>query len=241
MTERGVPSVAPRPFDFEAAMSDTAPRGDAMSDPAPRGEAMSDPALRGDAMSDPAPRGDAMSDPAPRGDARALHPLEAELIAAAGAVLLLVALLFLKWFGVGGAVGRFAPRAETTASVGAWHALTIVRWLALLTVVVALLPLLVRLGQRWLGVPRRIHAAVAAFGGVTALLLSYRVLIDLPDPSRVVDQKAGAILGVVGALVIAVGGVESMRGQEVHSARPEARGRSRRDRGISREIARINP
>lgn len=181
-----------------------------------------------------------ISDPEPRVDARALHPFQAELIAAGGAALLLVSLLFLKWFGVGGVVGRFAPRVAATGSEGAWHALTMLRWLILLTVVVALLPLMVRLAQRWLGVPRRIHGAVAALGGATALLLIYRVLIDLPDPSRVVDQKVGAILGVVSAFVVAVGGVESLRGHAMPSAPDPAPARSHRDRGVAREIARIN-
>ena len=179
-------------------------------------------------------------EPAPRADARTLHPLQAELIAATGAALLLVSLLFLKWFGVGGIVGRFAPQVAVTGSEGAWHTLTLLRWLVLLTVAVSLLPLVVRLAQRWLGVPRRIHAAVAALGGVTALLLIYRVLIDLPDPNRVVDQKAGAILGVVSALVVAVGGVESLRGHAAPSAPDPGPGRSHRDRGVAREIARIN-
>jgi hypothetical protein len=192
--------VAPRPFDFEAIMSD----------------------------------------PAPRADARTLHPLQAELIGATGAAVLLAALLFLKWFGVGGVIGHFAPRVAATGSEGAWHTLTVLRWLVLLTVVVALLPLMVRLAQRWLGVPRRIHGAVAALGGVTALLLMYRVLIDLPDPSRVVDQKVGAVLGVVSALVVAVGGVESLRGHAMPSAADPASRRSHRDRGVAREIARIN-
>jgi hypothetical protein len=193
-------SAAPRPFDFESAISHAA-----------AGE-----------------------------EPGALRPLQAELVAAAGAVILLVSLLFLKWFGVGGVLGRFAPREAATGSEGAWHTLPLLRWLLLLTAAVAIMPLLVRLARRWLGGPRRIHAAVAAFGGLTAVLLGYRVLIDLPDPSRVVDQKAGAILGLVGALIIAIGGVESMRGQAMHAPLAPAARRSRRDRGIAREIARIN-
>jgi hypothetical protein len=151
---------------------------------------------------------------------RPLHPLQAELIAAAGAVLLLVSLLLLPGFGVAGRVGRFAPRAATIGSEGAWHTLTVLRWPALLTVAVALMPLLARPAQRWLGLPRRTHEIVAALGGLTALLLAYRVLIQLPDPSRVVDQQAGAILGLLGALVIALGGLESIR---AHAAPARAR------------------
>jgi hypothetical protein len=179
-------------------------------------------------------------DPAPGDDARPLRPFQAELIAAGGAMILLVSLLFLKWFGLGSVLGRFAPRAPATGSEGAWHTLTLLRWPALVTIAVALLPLLMRLGQRWIGAPRRVHRAVAALGGVTTLLLGYRVLIDLPDPRHVVDQKAGAIVGVLGALLIVVGGAESMRTEAAQSPRRRARGRSRRERGTAREIARIN-
>jgi hypothetical protein len=161
-------------------------------------------------------------------------------MAAAGAIVLLGSLLFLKWFGLGGAVGSFAPRAATTGSEGAWHTLTLLRWLALVAIVVALAPILVRPARRWLGLPRRMNAAITALGAVTTLLLAYRVLIDLPDPNHVVDQKAGAILGLLGALLIVVGGVESMRAQAVHSPGRSGRRGSRRARGLAAEIARIN-
>lgn len=169
---------------------------------------------------------DAGSEAVSREDANPLHPFQAELIAAAGAILLLVSLLFLKWFGLGGAVGPFAPTTMATGSEGAWHTLTVLRWLAVLASTAAFLPLLLRCAQRWLDPPRRTHSVVAALGGLTALLLGYRVLIDLPDPSRVVDQKAGAILGLAGALLIAVGGLESMRGNPT-------RARARRTRTVS--------
>jgi hypothetical protein len=173
-------------------------------------------------------------------DRRPLRPFPTELIAATGAILLLVSLLFLKWFGVGGAVGRFAPPALATGSEGAWHTLTLLRWLALFTIGVALVPLVMRSAQRWIGPPRRTNAAVAALGGVTTLLLGYRVLIDLPDPKHVVDQKAGAILALLGALLIVVGGVESTRTQDAPSPRRRARRRSRRPRGVGADIVRIN-
>jgi hypothetical protein len=186
------------------------------------------------------PRAVAVPELAGEEDPRPLHPLQAELIAAAGGSILLVALLFLKWFGLGGPVGRFAPRAVAAGSEGAWNTLTLLRWPALVAGGIALLPLLVRPAHRWVGLPRRMPTVVAVLGAVMTLLLGYRVLIDLPDPSHVVDQKAGAILGLLGALLIVVGGVESMRAQTVHSSAGRRRGRSRRSRGLAAEIARIN-
>ncbi len=49
------------------------------------------------------------------------------------------------------------------------------------------------------------------------MLLTYRVLINLPSPSDVVDQKLGAVLGLVCAYGIAVGGFESIREQRVRA------------------------
>lgn len=183
---------------------------------------------------------DGLGSSRPGEEARPLHPLQAELIAAAGAILLLVALLFMKWFGLGGAVGPVAPRVSATGSEGAWHTLTLLRWPALVAAAVAFVPLLARGTQRWVGLPRRTYAAVAALGTVATLLLGYRVLIDLPDPNHVVDQKAGAILGLLGALLIVVGGVESMRAHAEQARARRARRRPRGDRNVAAEIARIN-
>jgi hypothetical protein len=167
---------------------------------------------------------------------RPLDPFHAELITGLGAALLLVSLRFLPWFGVAPPPGGTAPRALTT--VGAWQALTWLRWPLMLAIVVALVPLLARPVQRWIGLPRVVPAAVTALGVVAALLLAYRVLIDLPEPSRVVDQQPGAILGLLGALVVALGGVEMVR---AHAAQRRARKRvagARHESRTRRELAR---
>ena len=69
---------------------------------------------------------------------------------------------------------------------------------------------------------------------MTALLLIYRVLIALPAADRITDQKLGAVLGVVCALGIALGGRESMLEQK---ASPAGRvPRRRRDGGAPAKI-----
>ena len=156
---------------------------------------------------------DAGSEAVSREDANPLHPFQAELIAAAGAILLLVSLLFpevvrARW-------RRWSPlrprpwRPDQKERGIDAHGASLASRARKHGGIPAPAP---RCAQRWLDPPRRTHSVVAALGGLTALLLGYRVLIDLPDPSRVVDQKAGAILGLAGALLIAVGGLESMRG-----------------------------
>ena len=55
---------------------------------------------------------------------------------------------------------------------------------------------------------------MAVLGGLTTLLLVYRVLISLPA-AEVTDQKLGAVLAVVAALAVMLGGIESMRSGRV--------------------------
>jgi hypothetical protein len=231
--ENGHSVVEPRPSDVAAVVSD--PPAPFASNPFHLGAVMSDPL----APLAPAPAPVAAGDPAPVVHPRPLDPAQAELIAGAGALLLLVSLLFLPWFGIDVSTGHFASGSTTHGSEGAWHTLTLLRWLMLVTVVVALLPLLIRPASRWLGLPRRTNSAMAALGCLTALLVGGRVLVFLPDPSRVVDQQAGAILGVLGALLIAFGGLELTR---VHGARRrerKARNRTRRASVPPVEPARI--
>jgi hypothetical protein len=68
---------------------------------------------------------------------------------------------------------------------------------------------------------------VAALGTLTAVLLAFRVLIDLPSPDRVVDQKLGAYLGLLAAVAIAYGGYESIREQRARVRAAMYRHRSR--------------
>jgi hypothetical protein len=91
----------------------------------------------------------------------------------------------------------------------------------LLTIAVAIgAPMLHATGRAVAG---RLDAlAMATLGLVCAALLIYRVLIDLPSPDQVVDQKLGAFLGVLSAIGIAAGGFEAIRGPGSGSEAPVA-------------------
>lgn len=135
-----------------------------------------------------------------------------EVIAAVSAVLLLILMFAAQWYGVAGIPGTSA-HAQAVGTENAWSGLTVVRWAMLLTILAALASTVMHATR----VPRTtvalVRLAVAGLGSLTALLLTYRVLIDLPSPSDVVDQKLGAVLGVVCAYGIAVGGFEAIREQ----------------------------
>jgi hypothetical protein len=125
--------------------------------------------------------------------------LRGELISAVAALALLVFMFVFAWYGLAGIPGRSA----VVATENGWHGLTIVRWLILLTIAVTLGANRIRNGS----------ALVAGLGTLTALLLTYRVLIDLPSSQSVVDQKLGAYLAVLSAFAIALGGYDSLRAQ----------------------------
>ena len=134
-----------------------------------------------------------------------------ELIAALSAVALTLEMFFVQWYGIAGVSSAFASRSSVSSTENGWHALTTLRWLMLVTALVALSSMVLRVGQRFGRAPVDSGAIVMILGSVTSLLLAYRVLINPPAPSSVVDQKVGAFLGVLSAIGIAYGGYESWR------------------------------
>jgi hypothetical protein len=102
----------------------------------------------------------------------------------------------LKWYGGGGG----------SPSVNGWHVLSHVRWLMLLTILVALTLIVMQASRRAPAVPVSLSVIVTALGLVTVLWLGYRVLISVPA-----HQQAAAFLGLASALGIALGGYRSLR------------------------------
>jgi hypothetical protein len=145
------------------------------------------------------------------------------LITAGSALVLLVVMFATKWYGVDEIPGRVATRTQVTHAANAWHTLTIVRWLMLATIVVAVGSVLLHGSQHSHGSKTNTGALVAVLGSITAAALIYRVLIDLPSAGSVVDQKLGAIIGLLAAVGIAFGGYESML-EERERARRAAHG-----------------
>jgi hypothetical protein len=149
-------------------------------------------------------------------------------LSSASALALLVVMFSFEWYGVAGVPDPSAARPAVSTAENAWHALPIVRWVMLATIVVTLGSLVLRGSQRSHGTKTDTSRIIAALGALTSILLLYRVLIDLPAPDQVLDQKLGAFLGLLCAFGIALGGGESVR------ERREGRGgllhRSRRPR-----------
>jgi hypothetical protein len=151
-----------------------------------------------------------------------------ELLSAVSAMALLIAMFGLEWFGVDGIPGRTRSLAWAE---NAWHGLTLVRWVMLLTVVVAAGAPLLHASQRSHGAKTSTSRAVLGLGSLTSALLIFRVLIDLPSSDQVVDQKLGALIGVLCALGIALGGFEAVREERTALRAPAAHRLRRVDGG----------
>ncbi len=154
--------------------------------------------------------------PSPRSSGpppRAPRTRTGELISFAGALVLLVLMFAFKWFGLAVTASPSAQHAAASGAEDAWNGLTVLRWLMLVTIVTSVGAVVLHAKQRSHGSKTDTSLPVTALGALTAVLLAYRVLIDLPSPDRVVDQKLGAYLGLLAAVAIAYGGYESIREQ----------------------------
>ncbi len=123
-----------------------------------------------------------------------------ELPAAGWAVGLLVSMSALKWFGVDGIPGR---TPSVVSAVDAWHGLRVLSWLMLGTALLAFASVALHFGQRRHGAKTDTSLLLALASTLTAFLVAYRVLIHLPSPQSIVDQKVGALIGLGCALGLA--------------------------------------
>lgn len=146
------------------------------------------------------------------------------LVSATSALALLVIMFAMEWYGVAGVPDPSAVRPAVSTAENGWHGLTVTRWVLLATIVAAIGAVVLHASQRAHGNKTDTSLIVAALGALSAVLLIYRVLIVLPAPTRVIDQKLGAFLGLLCALGIAWGGYEAIREQR---ARVRATGTGR--------------
>jgi hypothetical protein len=149
-----------------------------------------------------------------------------ELISATSALLLAPIIFVLEWYGVVGLPQT--RRSGITTAENAWQTLTYTRWVMLITIVVALGSVFLHMTQRSHGAKTDTSVLVTVVGTITALLLIYRVLIELPNPSSVVDVKIGAFLGLLAGIGIALGGIESIREERARRDAVIKRARPRR-------------
>jgi len=137
---------------------------------------------------------------------------QGQLIAAVGAVVLLVA-MFLPWIGISVSLpsGVNLPQGVSDAVGGSssenvWKGSTLDIYL-LITVIVALTPALLALTDSAEEFSF-VSAATFLLGAVAVILVAAFLTIDFPDGA---DRKIGAFIGLVAAVAIAYGGFRAMQ------------------------------
>jgi hypothetical protein len=126
-----------------------------------------------------------------------------ELLVAASAVVLLVLMLVVNWYGP----GSIGP---ASGAVNGWDGLLHLRWLIAVTIAASLLLVLVQATRPAPAVPLTMSVIVTLLAVPTLLWLGYRVLIRVPP-----HQKVAPYLGLACAIGIAFGGYLSMRDEGV--------------------------
>jgi hypothetical protein len=132
-----------------------------------------------------------------------------ELIAGGGAVVLVLALFVLPFYGV---TSTFAPTLASESqptSFDGWNSVADIRWLILVASLVAFALVWFQATRRAPAVPVTASVFVTVLGLLTALALVWRVLID--PPGGVLEVRYGGYVALVAALVTFYGGFRSMR------------------------------
>ncbi len=143
-----------------------------------------------------------------------------ERIEAAGAVLLLLALFLLDWYGsdITGTLPGSHISGGTFSATG-WESFTGSRWIWLATIVLALGSTYAAAADQRLEGPVRLGACVFGLGVLSSLLILYRI-VHHPGPGAsghgvriAYDVKLGIWPGLIAALAITVGGYLQLRSE----------------------------
>jgi hypothetical protein len=126
-----------------------------------------------------------------------------EILAGASALVLLVFLFALNWLTVGG------------HNRHGWEAIPVLRWVLVVTAVTALVLTFTQATRSGPAVPVSLSVVVTVLGGVSTLLLIIRLL------TTSAGLCAGAFLGLVAVIGIAVGGFDSLRREQGWTPGPD--------------------
>jgi hypothetical protein len=137
---------------------------------------------------------------------RRLRP--GELLAAAGGVVLLAS-MFLDWYGP---VGR-------TDGVTAWQAFTVADVLIAIVALFAIALAVAQVALRGPALPVALGVITSAVTIAGVIVVVFR-LIDQPGPNNLVELRAGAWIGLAGALAAAAGAWLAMGDERARPSDP---------------------
>lgn len=155
-----------------------------------------------------------------------------EKVAAAGGLLLLVAMFAFDWYEVNGGVGalleQFGQTIDVDTGIKAWDGQgffgTIANLVILAAAIAAITLAILTATSRNVALPVAASAITAGlgFGAVAMILLR---MVFQPGPNEVVDLRFGILLALIGAAIVAYGGWQAMQeeGTSFDDARDQLR------------------
>jgi len=126
-------------------------------------------------------------------------------IVGAGGLVLLASMLLIPWYGLTRGSGGSGPIYFVSYSVDGWNGLTHGHWLMVLTIIFAFALFIFQGTRRAPAVPVTLSLFATSLGVLATLWLVYRDFISAAG-----SLKLGAVIGLVSALAIAVGGWDSL-------------------------------
>jgi hypothetical protein len=136
-----------------------------------------------------------------------------ELIAGVSAVLLLVFMFLLSWYAVNGTLSQTLTNLGGSTSFDGWNGLGWVKYLVLLTVLVALAVVYFQAAGAAPALPVALGVIATVLGVLSVLALIGKVLIDPPGSGSGLDVQLGAYLGLVAAVTLTYGCFRSLHGE----------------------------
>jgi hypothetical protein len=140
-----------------------------------------------------------------------------EVIVGLSALVLLIVLLTLDWYGLKTPLGWTAATLGVPTSFTGWDSLPHSHFLLLITVLVAFALVYFQGSRRSPAIPAALSVVLTVLAGLTLLVLIYRVLISLPGPGDL-QRRAGAYIGLASAIALFYGAFASLRKEGI---RPE--------------------
>ncbi|MGN6216219.1 MAG: hypothetical protein ACTHN7_04570 [Solirubrobacterales bacterium] len=142
-----------------------------------------------------------------------------EKIAGASAILLFI-FMFFDWYSVDVSVSGGAFVGTASGGGDAWEAFSVIDLILLLTVLVTVIAVTINLTDALVEPPVPMNALVTILGGVSVLLIVYRIIDtpsagSFPGVSVDVSPTVGIFLGLITAAGIAYGGYRAMQEEGV--------------------------
>jgi hypothetical protein len=154
-----------------------------------------------------------------------------ELIAAAGGVLLLIALFFFDWYSAGTSVTLpLGTTVSVSGDFGAWDGEGFFGFIANLVILAAAVSAVglavLTATSRTIALPVAASATTAALGIAAVVMVLLRMLFQ-PGPNELISLKFGIVLALIAAVIVAYGGWISMReeGTTFEAARDQLQSR----------------